>query len=173
MQDDLLLHVKDDDDAEDLEEGEADEKTVLRETRRAWSFAACVPLLALSLEQSRDSSDDSSLNASPGMQGSRDTSWVCTLSLVGFSAAALSPPAGVCEPLEGSMELHHIALQTPGNIGGAPLVAVAWGSPLARSPLEADEPVVSSSPASAAAGPLQSQVSAITQAPNQAPYSCL
>ncbi|CAE8610146.1 unnamed protein product [Polarella glacialis] len=156
----------DDEDEDDAEnEAENGEDAVPRETRRAWSLTACVPLLSLSLEQSRELSTDESLassfpaTASPqGLSlqaaGPREVSWACTLSLIGLSACALSPPAGATEPVEGSLELHHVALHAPGDVGGPALVALAWGSPLSRSPLEAldDTLTMSMTPVSSGSG---------------------
>ncbi|CAJ1340480.1 unnamed protein product [Effrenium voratum] len=61
------------------------------------------------------------------------------------ASSCVSPPTGSREPLEGSLELHHVALDTPSG------PALRWGSPLARSPLEEDANLApcSSSPAGA------------------------
>eukprot|EP00931_Biecheleriopsis_adriatica_P049869 TRINITY_DN28854_c0_g1_i1.p1 TRINITY_DN28854_c0_g1~~TRINITY_DN28854_c0_g1_i1.p1 ORF type:complete len:4156 (-),score=835.37 TRINITY_DN28854_c0_g1_i1:47-12514(-) len=153
-----VLFGEDEDEEEAEEEtdrggGTASSPAPARETRRAMSVSACAPLLALTLEQSASPTlEESSLHSafqtlvpwsSPGptSSGLREPCWACTLSLVGISAAALSPPDGALEPVEGSAELHHVALHAPSTAGPgvAPLVALSWGMPLARSPLDVDD----------------------------------
>eukprot|EP00434_Breviolum_minutum_P009255 symbB.v1.2.008156.t1/scaffold510.1/size193565/6 len=97
-------------------------------------------------------STGSVIRTRPGSAALRETCWLCTWSLIGLSAAGVSPVAGSAEPVEGSLELHHAALHIPAT--NAPRCALSWGTNLARDPLEAEDVLPSASSNSPGAQPI-------------------
>ena len=137
-----VLFGEEEDDADEEEDLFVERFVAPREFRRSLAVSVCMPILACHLEQSRLQDFGREVSSASALPGPREMSWVCTLSLLGLSAFAMVPPKNEELPLEGSVELHHVALQTPGaEAGDAPEASLSWGSPLQRSPLEADEAV--------------------------------